>query len=145
MSALRDHAQAIVSRGGERVAGLNGRPVPHRVILRALPYAISRRFDPAAAGDLQAVFELCVTDPRGHGPARYELRIGDGQCQVKPGAAAEAGATATLGADDLIRMVSGAISFPELLASGRMELGGDPFLALRFPGLFRLPARRAGQ
>jgi hypothetical protein len=38
-------------------------------------------------------------------------------------------------------MVSGAASFPELLAWGRLELGGDPFLALRFPSLFRLPAR----
>jgi hypothetical protein len=38
-------------------------------------------------------------------------------------------------------MVAGAISFPELLASGRLELAGDPFVALRFPGLFRLPTR----
>ena len=45
------------------------------------------------------------------------------------------------GADDLIRLVSGAVGFPQLLASGRLELAGNPFVALRFPGLFRLPAR----
>jgi hypothetical protein len=140
MSAL---AQAIMGRGGERVAGLDARPVPHRVILRALPYAIARRFDPEAARDLRAVFELQVRDPGGSEPARFGLTVADGRCEVRPGPAADPAATATIGADDLIRMVSGAIGFPELLASGRMELGGDPFLALRFPALFRLPPRPA--
>jgi hypothetical protein len=39
--------------------------------------------------------------------------------------------------------VSGAATFPQLLASGRLELAGNPFVALRFPGLFRLPAHAA--
>jgi hypothetical protein len=43
----------------------------------------------------------------------------------------------------MIRLVSGAIGWPELLSSGRLELTGDPFLALRFPTLFRLPAQSA--
>jgi hypothetical protein len=140
MSAL---GQTILSRGGDRVAGLDSRPGPHRAILRAIPYAIPRRFDPEAARDLRAVFELQIPDPGGGQPARFGLTVADGRCEVKAGAAAEPAATATIGADDLIRMVSGAIGFPELLASGRMELGGDPFLALRFPALFRLPPRAA--
>jgi hypothetical protein len=130
-----------VTRAGEKIAALDRRPIPHRAFLRALPHAIPRRFDPQAAGDLEAVFELRVRDPAGGEPARFSLRISGGACHLTPGAGADAGAVATLGADDLIRMASGAISFPELLASGRLELGGDPFLALRFPGLFRLPAR----
>lgn len=108
-----------------------------------LPSTIARRFDPEAAGDLAAVFELRVTDPHDGGPARFQLTIAAGRCEVKPGPATEAGATATVWAGDLIRMVSGAVSFPELLASGRLELAGDPFLALRFPSLFRLPASSA--
>jgi hypothetical protein len=135
--------QQLLSRGGRRVAGLDSRPVPHRVILRAIPYAIPRRFDPDAAGDLRAVFELQVRDPGGGPPAPFELTVADGRCEVKAGPAAAPAATATIGADDLIRMGSGAIGFPELLASGRMELNGNPFLALRFPALFRLPARAA--
>jgi alkyl sulfatase BDS1-like metallo-beta-lactamase superfamily hydrolase len=106
-----------------------------------LPSAIARRFDPEAAGDLSAVFELCVTDPHAGEPARFQLTIAAGRCEVKSGPATDAGATATVGAGDLIRMVSGAVSFPELLASGQLELAGDPFLALRFPSLFRLPAQ----
>jgi hypothetical protein len=134
----------MLSRGGSRVAGLDGRPMAHRVILRLIPRAVVARFDPEIAGDLRAAFELRVRDPWGGEPARFQLTIADGLCQVSPGPASDPGATATLGADDMIRLVSGAIGFPELLASGRLELGGNPFLALRFPGLFRLPARAVG-
>ena len=48
-------------------------------------------------------------------------------------------ARATIGSDDLILLATGAASWPELLSSGRFELTGDPFLALRFASLFRLP------
>jgi hypothetical protein len=131
----------VLSRGGARVAKLDRRPIPHRVILRVIQSVIPRRLDPEAAGDLDAVFELQVRDPAGREPARFELTIADRRCHVTAGPATDPAATATLGADDLIRMVSGAISFPQLLASGRLQLAGNPFVALRFPALFRLPAR----
>lgn len=140
MSAIRER---VMSRGGARVAQLDSRPVPHRVILRVIERAIPRRFDPQAARDLRAVFELRVRDPRGREPALFQLAVADGRCEVTVGPASDPAATATLGADDLIRMVSGAVGFPELLASGRLELAGNPFIALRFPALFRLPARAA--
>jgi hypothetical protein len=133
-----------VSRAGARVAELDRRPLPHRAILRALPWAITRRFDPQAAGDLQAVFELRVSQPGGGEPAHFKLAIADGRCEVTPGPADDASALATVDAGDMIRMVSGALGWPELLAAGRLELAGDPFLALRFPGLFRLPTSAAG-
>lgn len=145
MSAIsergRVRAQAILSRGGSRVARLDRRPIPHRAIVRVIQHAIPRRFDPKAARDLHAVFELRVRDPRGRGPARFALTVADGRCEVSAGPPSDPAATATLGADDLIRLMSGAVGFPQLLASGRLELAGNPFVALRFPGLFRLPAR----
>ena len=52
-----------------------------------------------------------------------------------------AAARALVGADDLIRLAGGAATWPELISSGRFELSGDPFLALRFASLFRLPVR----
>jgi hypothetical protein len=142
MTAIRER---FVSRGGVRVAQLDRRPVLHRAILRVVEHAIPRRFDPEAAGDLQAVLELRIRDPRGRQPTPLQLEIADRRCLVTAGPAAEPAATATLGADDLIQMVSGAVSFPELLASGRLELSGNPFVALRFPGLFRLPARASAK
>jgi putative sterol carrier protein len=147
MSGVRERgrarAQTILSRGGSRVAQLDSRPIPHSAIVRTIPRAIPLRFDPDAAGDLQAVFELRVRDPQGGEPARFQLAVADGRCEVTAAPASDPAATATVGADDLIRMVSGAATFPQLLASGRLELAGNPFVALRFPGLFRLPARAA--
>ena len=58
---------------------------------------------------------------------------------MRSGAPARAHARATIGADDLILLAGGAVTWPQLLSSGRFELTGDPFLALRFASLFRLP------
>jgi hypothetical protein len=136
MSAIRER---VLSRGGDRVARLDARPVPHWVILRSLRRAIALRFDPVAAGDLAAVFELRVRDPGGGEPAKFALTVSGGCCSVTRGPAARANASVTVGADDVIRMVSGAVAWPALLATGQLELAGDPFTALRFPQLFRLP------
>ena len=109
----------------------------HRMILALLPRAIALRFDPTAAHDLEATLELAIRhDSR---PASYALAITDARCRVQPGAPAHAGARASIGADDLILLAGGAVTWPQLLSSGRFELSGDPFLALRFAGLFRLP------
>jgi hypothetical protein len=137
MSAIRER---VLSRGGDRVARLDARPVPHWVIVRALRRAIALRFDPVAAGELSAVFELRVRDPGGGEPAKFALAVSDGTCSVTRGPATRPNASVTVGAGDVIRMVSGASGWPELLATGRLELAGDPFTALRFPQLFRLPA-----
>ncbi len=111
------------------------------VVVRALPRAITRRFDAAAADDLRATIELAVRDP-GDGPPRYfTLRIADNRCQVRPGPEPQASARALLSADDLIALVRGKVTWPQLISGGRFELSGDPFVALRFASLFHLPVR----
>jgi SCP-2 sterol transfer family protein len=137
----RPRAQVMLRRGGDRVARLDSHTASHKMILRAIRVAIPKRFDARRAADLEATFELRVRDPRGGEPAPFTIAIAGGACDVHPGPAVSPGAVATLGADDMIRLVSGAIGWPELLSSGRLEMSGDPFLALRFPSLFRLPAR----
>jgi hypothetical protein len=129
------------TRAGRRLARLDRSRAPHWVILRALPRAIARRFDPAAADGLEATFELAIRDPRGRPPACFELAVTGTDCWVRPGTAQRPGARAVMGCDDLILLASGAATWPELFSSGRFELSGDPFLALRFASLFRLPVR----
>jgi hypothetical protein len=97
------------------------------------------RFDRARAQDLQAVFALRVRLAPRRRPVVFELRVEHGHWRVRPGAPAAADATATIGARDLGRLAVGSTGWPELLSSGRLELAGDPFLALRLPMLFRLP------
>ena len=122
----------------ELIAGLDRLRWVHWIVLRVLPQAISRRFEAPQDG-LRATFELSIRDPAGREPARFALAVADGDCRVRTGAADRPAARATLAADDLIRLAGGAASWPELLSSGRFELSGDPFLALRFASLFRLP------
>jgi hypothetical protein len=104
-----------------------------------MPRAIRMRFDPGAAAGLDATFQLTIRDPGGRPPAHFRLAIADAACSVRRGPPERPGAQAVIGADDLILLVSGAASWPELLSSGRFELSGDPFLALRFAALFQLP------
>ncbi len=110
----------------------------HRIVLRALPRALAGRFV-APEDPLSAVLELAIPDPRGGEPARFALAVADGACRVRAGAADRPGARARVASDDLIRLAGGVASWPELMSSGRFELTGDPFLALRFASLFRLP------
>jgi hypothetical protein len=124
---------------GERLVRLHRGRVARWALLRVLPRAISVRFDPSAATDLDATLGLAIRDPYGRPTAHYALTIADSRCSVRPGAPAAPGARATIGSDDLIRLVSGTVSWPELLSSGRFDLTGDPFLALRFASLFQLP------
>jgi hypothetical protein len=109
----------------------------HGMILALLPRAIALRFDPTAAHDLEATLGLAIRHESR--PASYALAIADARCRVQPGSPTRAGARASIGADDLILLAGGVVTWPQLLSSGRFELSGDPFLALRFAGLFRLP------
>jgi hypothetical protein len=97
-------------------------------------------FDRGRARDLTATLELRVRLRRGRKPVAFALRIREGRLRIRPGAPADASASATVHAGDLVRLAIGTTGWPALLSSGRLELSGDPFLALRFPTLFRLPA-----
>jgi len=138
---MRPRLQRAISSGGARLAGLDGNPVAHRVLVQAIRRGLPFRFDQSAAHDLEARFELRIRDPRGREPERLALSVANGRCTIRPGAAPAAGAIVCFGADDAVALVSGAAGWPELLSAGRLELSGDPFLGLRFPSLFRLPVR----
>ncbi len=140
----RPRVQAVLRGGGERVASLSTHGATHAAAMRAIRLALPARFDPQRAGDLEATLELRVRRPGGEGFTPLRLRISQGQLHVSPGPASQAGAAVELGADDIVRLAAGAVGWPELVSAGRMTLTGDPFLALRFPSLFRLPAGSAG-
>jgi SCP-2 sterol transfer family len=111
-----------------------------RLIAPIIAFFMRLRFDDTKAHGLDATFELRVRLLPHRVPVPLTLRVRDGDCTIRPGAAAEARATATVVLSDMIRLTLGLIGWPELLSNGRLELAGDPFLALRFPALFGLPA-----
>jgi SCP-2 sterol transfer family len=124
---------------GERLIRLDRNRLVHWLLMRVMSRAIAMRFDPSAANDLEATLELALRDPYGRPASRYQLHISGMRCAVRRGAAPSAGARASVGSDDLILLATGGVAWPELFSSGRFELTGDPFLALRFASLFRLP------
>jgi SCP-2 sterol transfer family len=144
-TASRSRGQSLLSRGGARLAKLDQRWLPHRLIVWAMPLAITKRFDPRVATDLEAIFELRVRDQHGGEPACFALLVCNGRCEARSGQAANPQATATLGADDMIRLASGGVGWPELLSTGRLELRGDPFLGLRLPNLFGFSAEASNR
>ncbi|HET9719112.1 MAG TPA: SCP2 sterol-binding domain-containing protein [Solirubrobacteraceae bacterium] len=101
-----------------------------------LPLGLRRRFNPEAAGELAATFELRISE------ARFAVRVADGTCRVERRPAPEAAARVSISERDLVRLVTGAAEWTRLLAEERLRLEGDPFLALRFPQLFGLRAWR---
>jgi hypothetical protein len=107
-----------------------------RAILRTVPLGLERRFDPVAAGDLDAVLELRVTDAGGTRGARFAIVVASGRCDVQRRPAPEAGAQVAIPALDAVALLAGRMPWPALLAAGRLTLTGEPFLALRFPTLF---------
>jgi hypothetical protein len=110
--------------------------VSNRALLAAVPAGMMRRFDPGAAGNLDATLELRS------GGTRFAIRVTDGRCSVTRRRAPEAGAYVALSPGDIARLITGGVRWPVLLASERLELGGDPFLALRFPSLFGFSSAR---
>jgi hypothetical protein len=96
------------------------------------------RFDRSQAKGLDATVELRILVHRRR--VRVAITIADGACKARPGPAPDAGASATISLADLIRLEVGDVGWPQLLSRGRFDFAGDPFLALRLPALFRLPA-----
>ena len=126
--------------------GAAGRRAVARLVVTALP----QRFDTGAADGIDAVIELRVRDAGGPSAlARYDLLIRDGRCRVRQAAGDGAGAAFTIGLGDLLRLGLGVARWYDLLGTGRLEMRGDPFVALRFPAMFRLararPRRSQGQ
>ncbi len=119
-------------------ARVDDSPATRRAALLALPRVLAQQFSPAAAGDLHAVYELRVRAPAGAIEARFALTVADGTLDVERRPAPEATAWVSVGLGDMIRLISGATQVWPLMADQRLDIGGDPFTALRFPALFNL-------
>lgn len=97
-------------------------------------------FQRERAEDLSATLEVRLRVRASWRPIPFKLKIERGRMRVRPGADRDAQARATIHASDLLRLAVGRTGWPALMANGRLELSGDPFLALRLPLLFGLRA-----
>jgi hypothetical protein len=144
VAAIREEARSVgaraVRRGGARVARWDRNNAAHAVLLRVIERAIPQLFDADAAAGVDETFELRIRHPRRLEPHVFAIEIAAGRCAVASRRAPAARCSVTIGADDLVRLVSGDVGWPGLLSSGRLVMAGDPFLGLRFVRMFGLPA-----
>jgi len=90
-------------------------------------------FDPGAAGDLDASYEVLLED-QGFG-----IEVKDGSIRVYRGAPADPDARIQADVDTLAALVYEGADLDEALRSGEIGIEGDRSAVERLTGLFRLP------
>lgn len=135
-------ARFVAGRSEQQLGRLEHGP-QRRVMLEAMFSAMRRRFDPQAAGDMDAVVEFRILDDERRPAERYQLTIRDGRCTVARNGGAQPDVWFVARATDLLKIGSGAAGWPELLGTRRIELGGDPFTGMRVLGIFGISPRAA--
>jgi DNA-binding HxlR family transcriptional regulator len=91
-------------------------------------------FDPEAAGDLEALFDLRLGDQR------FRARVAGGTLDLVRGEAEDPDATVTTDAGTLLALAHRRMELADALESGALELEGDRAAFERFLGLFPMPA-----
>jgi putative sterol carrier protein len=91
------------------------------------------RFKPENAQDTNAVVQLNIT---GEGGGQYQLVIRDGTLDIRTGAHDDPTLTATVDADDWIRVNNGEVSPMTLLMQGKLKFSGSLPMALKFRSMF---------
>jgi DNA-binding HxlR family transcriptional regulator len=100
----------------------------------SLVLALKWRFDPDAAGDLSASYELRLAEDR------FRIAIADRRIQIQRGDAEAPDAIIEAAANTLEAVIIDGRDLTEAVRSGDVQIQGDQRLASRFLGLYTLPA-----
>ncbi|WP_240776026.1 SCP2 sterol-binding domain-containing protein [Nitrincola schmidtii] len=101
--------------------------------LNAVFSSMEQRFNAAAAGDLEAVFQYQITD----GDA-WAVTVENGQCKVEQLAHGEPTVTLTMDSQTLEEVMSGETDGMQAFMTGRIQADGDIMLATRLTSIFPL-------
>ena len=97
------------------------------------------RFNPAKAGDLDAVIEWRIDGRPDGGDDRWQLAIRSGACAVVPNGDEEPTVTFRIGPVDFLKLITGNASGPMLFTFGKLKIRGDLLLAARIQSFFEVP------
>jgi capsular exopolysaccharide synthesis family protein len=152
--AARSHGQAtqkpptVASQlSGDAPAGAvtpdgqgNGSESSTRLILtRRIFKAMEREFDPKEGEGVDAVVHWEIGGRGDGGVDRWQVVISDGNCRAARELDREPTVTIKLDGLQLLELVTGIASGPELFISGKLKMEGDVVLAARLVSLFRIP------
>jgi putative sterol carrier protein len=105
-------------------------------IFRRMP----EQFDPARAGDVEAVIEWQITGPDPDATDRWQLTIRDGTCTCARDGDAEADVSYRIAPVDFVKLITGVESGPKMFVFGRLRIRGDLMTAARVQSWFRMPS-----
>ena len=104
-------------------------PATIKAFFQTLPRALDR----VAAEDLDAIFQFDLSGPQG---GQYVLLIQHGTCLVEEGSHADPHVTLSMAGEDCLKVLSGQLSGPAIVMSGRLRISGDVGLAMQLKALF---------
>lgn len=105
-------------------------------IFRRMP----EQFDPARAGDVEAVIEWQITGPDPDATDRWQLTIRDGRCTCARDGDAEPDVSYRIAPVDFVKLISGVESGPKMFVFGRLRIRGNLMTAARVQAWFRMPS-----
>ena len=98
---------------------------------------LDRRFNPSAAGELDAVFQWILTD---HNELNHFAEVRNGTVQTKGGVHESPTVCIEMSADDYLKMINGELNGALAFSTGRGTLRGPVRLAMRMQRIFPLDA-----
>lgn len=101
--------------------------------IKAFFQTLPRALDRVAAEDLDAIFQFDLSGPQG---GQYVLSIQHGTCLVEEGSHADPHVTLSMAGEDCLKVLSGQLSGPAIVMSGRLRISGDVGLAMQLKALF---------
>lgn len=101
--------------------------------LNAIFSSMEQRFNAAAAGELQAVFQYEITD----GDA-WAVTVENGACKVEQMAHTDPTVTLSMDSQTLEEVMNGETDGMQAFMTGRIQADGDIMLATRLTSLFPL-------
>jgi DNA-binding HxlR family transcriptional regulator len=128
-----EELEPVITQLGRWGARSPSRPREATLGVDSLVLSLRTMFDPRAAGDLEASYELRL------GEDRFRVVVNDGCFEIVRGVADRPDATIETGSATLATLVYEGCDLGEALRSGDVKVEGDETAVMRFLTLFPLP------
>jgi DNA-binding HxlR family transcriptional regulator len=133
LTAWGEELEPVIIRLGRWGARSPSKPADAPLGVDSLILSLRTMFDPGAAGDLEATYELIM------GEDRFAAEVSEGDFEVERGSAERPDAIVEADSNTLAGLIYGGLSLSEALRSGEVKIEGDEEAVERFLELFPLP------
>lgn len=133
LTAWGEELEPVIIRLGRWGARSPSKPTDAPLGVDSLILSLRTMFDPVAAGDLEATYELIM------GEDRFSAEVSRGDFEVVRGGAERPDAIVEADSNSLAGLIYGGLSLSEALRSGEVKIEGDEEAVEHFLELFPLP------